>query len=108
MDKICERSMTQGHVLTGEELWDDLREEAVITEKKVRHNLPKIKLWSKVSTYVSIGIGAASFLNPLFSVGAAIPAIAKQCLDSYEEEIKRETSWVSFVNNPEAVLNRGN
>lgn len=108
MDKICERSIIQGHVLTGEELWDDLREEAVITGKKARRNLPKIKLWSKISSYVSIGLSAASFLNPLFGVGAAIPAIARQCLDSYEEEITKETSWVSFVNNPEAVLNRGN
>ena len=107
MDRICDRSMEQGHVLTGEELWDDLREEARLVEIDARKRLPKIKMWSKVSTFVSIGLGAASFLNPIFGVSAAIPAIAEECLNSYEEKLRKETSWVNFVNYPEAVLNRG-
>lgn len=106
MDKICERSASYGHVLTGEELWDDLQEEAARTEKKTRQKLSKIKLWNKISTFVSIGLGAASFLNPLMGLGAAIPAIASQCLSSYSENTKKETSWVNFVNNPESVLKR--
>jgi len=104
MDKICERSMMQGHVLTGDELWDDLQEEAAKTEKVIKRKLPKIELWSKISTYVSIGLSAASFINPIFGASAAIPAVVSQCLSSYEENIKKENSWVNFVNNPEIVL----
>ena len=104
MDKICERSTMQGHVLTGDELWDDLQEEAAKTEKTIKRKLPKIELWSKISTYVSIGLGAASFINPILGASAAIPAVVSQCLSSYEENIKKENSWVNFVNNPEIVL----
>lgn len=104
MDKICERSMMQGHVLTGDELWDDLQEEAAKTKKAIKRKLPKIKLWSKISSYVSIGLGAASFLNPILGASAAIPAVVGQCLSSYGENIKKESSWVNFVNNPETVL----
>lgn len=106
MDKICERSMLQGHVLTGEELWDDLQEEAAKTEKKVTQRLSNIQRWSKITSYVSIGLGAASFLNPILGVSAAIPAVANQLLSSKEKNIKKETSWVSFVNNPEMVLRK--
>ena len=80
MDKICERSMMQGHVLTGDELWDDLQEEAKKTEKTIKRKLHKVKRWNKISSYVSIGLGAASFLNPLLGAGAAVPAVASQCL----------------------------
>jgi hypothetical protein len=106
MDKICERSMMQGHVLTGDELWGDLQEEAVKTRKNIMRKLPKIKLWSKISSYVSIGLGAASFLNPILGASAAIPAVVGQCLSSYGENLKKETSWVNFVNDPETVLKR--
>lgn len=104
MDKICERSMLQGHVLTGDELWEDLQEEAVKTERTMKTRLHKIKLWSRISTFATIGLGAASFLHPAIGVGAAIPALTEQMLRSYEEKVKKETSWVNFVNNPEAVL----
>ena len=107
MDKICERSMMQGHVLTGDELWDDLQEEAKKTEKTIKRKLHKVKRWNKISSYVSIGLGAASFLNPLLGAGAAVPAVASQCLSSYEDYLKKESSWVNFVNNPELVLKRG-
>ena len=107
MDKICERSMMQGHVLTGDELWDDLQEEAKKTEKTIKQKLHKVKRWSKISSYVSIGLGAASFLNPLLAAGAAVPAVASQCLSSYEDYLKKESSWVNFVNNPELVLKSG-
>ncbi len=107
MDKICERSMLQGHVLTGDELWGDLQEEARKTEKIIKRKLRKVKRWSKISSYVSIGLGAASFLNPLLAAGAAVPAVASQCLSSYEDYLKKESSWVNFVNNPELVLKGG-
>ena len=107
MDRICERSMMQGHVLTGDELWDDLQEEAKKTEKTIKQKLHKIKRWRKISSYVSIGLGAASFLNPLLGAGAAVPAIASQCLSSYEDYLKKESSWVNFVSNPEMVLKTG-
>lgn len=107
MDKICERSMLLGHVLTGDELWDDLQEEAKKTEKTIKRKLHKIKRWNKISSYVSIGLGAASFLNPLFGAGAAVPAVASQCLSSYEDYLKKESSWVNFVSNPEVVLKTG-
>lgn len=106
MDKICDRSLERDHVLTGEELWGDLQEEAHKTEKVIRAKLPKIHLWSRISSYVSIGFSAASFLNPLFSVGAAISAIANQGLTTIEEKERKETSWVNFVNHPEDVLSR--
>ena len=104
MDKICERSMLQGHVLTGEELWDDLQEEAINTEKRIRSKLPKIRAWSKVSAYATIGLSAASFFNPLFALGATVPAVTNLALSSLEEERKKETSWINFVNNPDSVL----
>ena len=104
MDKICERSVQQGHVLTGEELWDDLHEEAEKTELIIKRKLSKIKKWSKISSYVSIGLGAASFLHPIIAVSAAVPVLTGKLLSSYEEKKRRETSWVNFVNNPEAVL----
>lgn len=104
MDRICERSMMQGHVLTGDELWDDLQEEAKKTEKNIKRKLHKIKRWRKISSYVSIGLGAASFLNPLLGAGAAIPAVASQWLSSFEDNLKKESSWVNFVSNPEMVL----
>ena len=106
MDEICERSLAQGHVLTGDELWMDLQEEARKTEKAARKNLPKIKMWRKISTYATIGLGAASFLHPVIGVGAAIPAMAGEMLAEYEENIIKETSWVNFVNNPEVVLGK--
>ena len=104
MDKICERSMSQGHVLTGDELWEDLQEEARKKERTIRGKLPKIKLWRKLSSYVTIGLGAASFLHPIIGVSAAIPAIAGELLTGYEEKQKKDISWVNFVNNPETVL----
>lgn len=106
MDEICERSIAQGHVLTGEELWEDLQDEARKTEKIIRSKLPKIKMWKKISTYVTIGLGAASFLHPAIGVGAAIPAMAGELLAAYEENKQKETSWVNFVNNPEVVLGK--
>lgn len=106
MDKICEKNMAQGHVLTGEELWDDLQEEARKTEKIVRSKLPKIKMWRKLSAFATIGLGAASFLHPAIGVGAAIPAVAGELLAAYEEKQIKETSWVNFVNSPEAVLGK--
>jgi hypothetical protein len=105
MDKICERNMLQGHVLTGEELWDDLKEEAHNTEKAVIKKLSKVKRWSKITSYVSIGLSAASFLNPIIGFGAAGTAVANKLLTSHEDKLKTENSWVNFVNNPEAVLN---
>lgn len=104
MDKLCEKSLLQGHVLTGEELWDDLLVEAEKTEKKIRSKLPKIKKWRKISSYVTIGLGAASFLHPAVGISTAIPAIAGQFLAEYEEKQIKETSWVNFVSNPEDVL----
>ena len=106
MDKICERSSKTGHVLTGEELWDDLQMEANETEKRIRRVLRKVKSWRKISTFVSIGLGAASFLNPVVGATAAIPAIAGQLLASTEERLKKEKSWVNFVNNPDSVVGR--
>lgn len=106
MDEICERSLAQGHVLTGDELWMDLQEEARKTEKTAKKNLPKIKMWRKISAYATIGLGAASFLHPVIGVGAAIPAIAGEVLAEYEEDIIKETSWVNFVNNPEVVIGK--
>lgn len=105
MDKICERSAMEGHVLTGEELWGDLQEEAIKTAKTTKSKLHKIKLWRKISSYVSIGLGFSSFFNPLLGAGAAIPALAGEILSSCGENTKKETSWVNFVNNPDMVLN---
>lgn len=107
MDKLCERSMNLGHVLTGEELWDDLREEAAKTKKIVKSRLPKINMWSKISAFATIGMGAASFFVPALAIGAAVPEVARELMSSYEEKLKKENSWVNFVNNPESVLSRG-
>ena len=104
MDDLCERNSKTGHVLTGDELWEDLQEEANKTQNKVRRVLPKVKFWSKISTYVSVGISAASFLNPVLAVGAAVPAIASQFLTSYGDKLEKETSWANFVNNPNCIL----
>lgn len=106
MDKICERSILQGHVLSGNELWDDLQEEASKTERMMKSKLRRMKLWSRISTFATIGLGAASFLHPVIGIGAAVPALAEQMLKSYGEKMKKETSWVNFVNNPEAVLGK--
>ncbi len=106
MDRLCERSAEVGHVLTGEELWGDLQEEAELTRRRVRKALPKVKFWRRLSTFVSIGLGAASFFNPLVGATAAIPAVAAQLLTSAEDKMRRETSWVSFVNNPDSILSR--
>ena len=104
MDQICDKSVESGHVLTGEELWNDLQEEANRTEKRIRKVLPKVKSWRRISTLVSIGLGAASFLNPIIGATAAIPALAHEVLSSAEVMMKKETSWVNFVNNPDAVI----
>lgn len=104
MDKICERSSALGHVLTGDELWDDLREEASKKARMLKKRLPQIKLWSKISSYVSVGVGAASFLNPAIGVGAAISGAAGMMLASYAGTMQKETSWVNFVNDPDSVL----
>lgn len=106
MDKLCERSMNLGHVLTGEELWDDLREEAAKTKKTIKSKLPKINLWSKISAFATIGIGAVSFFVPALAIGATVPEVTREILSSYEEKMKKENSWVNFVNNPESILNR--
>lgn len=106
MDKICDKSIETGHVLTGEELWSDLEEEAVRVGKRIRKMLPKVRLWRRISTMVSIGLGAASFINPIIGASVAVPAIAEHLLASSEEKMKKETSWVNFVNNPESVLGR--
>ena len=103
MDKLCERSIMQGHVLTGEELWGDLQEEANKTGRILKRNLPTVKWWRKISTYATIGLGAASFLNPIIGVASAIPALAGQLLADYEERQKKESSWINFVNNPESI-----
>lgn len=92
MDKICERSNSQGHVLTGEELWDDLREEAAMTDKKVRRVLPKVNLWSRISAMATIGLSAAAFFSSPLALGAAIPAIAGEVLSSIEKKSRKETS----------------
>lgn len=104
MDKICERSMESGHVLTGTELWDDLQEESKKVSRENRKKLSKINMWSRVSAYATIGLSAAGFLNPALGLGSTITAIAREALSSYEKRIRKETSWVNFVNNPEAVL----
>lgn len=106
MDRICERSAMNGVVLTGDELWSDLLEEAKTTTLNARKRMSKVKLWSRIATYVSIGLGAASFLSPVLGATAAIPALASHYLGSKGESIAHETSWVNFVNNPETVLNK--
>ncbi len=106
MDKICERSMAQGHVLTGSELWEDLQEEANKTEKMVRRKLPKINMWSRISAFATIGLSAAGFFSKALGLSAAIPAIVGEALSSYEHKVSKETSWINFVNNPEAVLSK--
>ncbi len=107
MDKLCERSMNLGHVLTGEELWDDLREEAAKTKKMVKSRLPKLNKWSKISAFATIGMGAASFFVPDLAIGAAVPGVAREILSSYKERVEKESSWVNFVNNPESVIGKG-
>lgn len=104
MDRICERSIEKGVVLSGDELWDDIQEEADKVGAITRKKLKKVNTWKKVSTYVSIGLSASSFLNPIIGATAAIPAIAGQVLSSVEDNMKKETSWVNFVNNPEDFL----
>ena len=104
MDRICEKSIETGHVLTGEELWSDLQEEADRMGKRIRRMLPKVQLWRRISTMVSIGLGAASFLNPIIGASVVAPTVVEHLLASSEEKMKKETSWVNFVNNPESVL----
>lgn len=52
-------------------------------------------------------MGAASFFLPELAIRAAIPKVSREILSSCEEKMKKESSWVSFVNNPESILNRG-
>ena len=64
-------------------------------------------MWSKISAFTTIGMGAASFFVPALAIGAAVPEVARELMSSYEEKLKKENSWVNFVNNPESVLSRG-
>lgn len=105
LDKLCARKSSYDTILTGDELWSDLQEEAKLQERKAHKVLRQINRWRKISTYVSIGLGAASFFSPYFGLSASIPAATSQFLSDKEGKIKKDTSWINFVSNPELVLN---
>ena len=104
MDKICERSRNAGKVLTGMELWNDLIEEANIVKKKSIHALKNIKTWSRISTAVSIGFTAMSFLNPVLGATSAVGIAASHGLAEKEKAINKDLNWVNFINRPEKIL----
>lgn len=105
LDKLCARKSSYGTILTGDELWTDLQEEAKIQERKAYKVLKQISKWRRISTYASIGLGAASFISPYFGLSSAVPAAASQFLSDKEKKIKKDASWINFVSNPEIVLN---
>lgn len=104
LDKLCERNSSYDSILTGTELWDDLQDEAKKQENKVRQVLKNISKWQKLSTYASIGLGAASFINPVLGASAAITSVASYILAEKEKRIKKDSSWINFVFNPDQVL----
>ena len=104
MDKICERSKNAGKVLTGMELWNDLIEEANNVKKKSIHALKNIKTWSRISTAVSIGFTAISFLNPVLGAISAVGIAASHGLVEKEKTVDKDLNWVSFINRPEKIL----
>lgn len=104
LNKLCERKASFGSVLTGTELWNDLQNEAKEQERKARKVLKNMSKWRKLSTFASIGLGAASFIDPAFGLTATIPTLASHLLSERENSVKKDTSWINFVNNPEQVL----
>lgn len=104
MDKICERSRNAGKVLTGMELWNDLIEEANIVKEKSIHALKNIKTWSRISTAVSIGFTAMSFINPVLGATSAVGIAASHGLAEKEKAIAKDLNWVNFINRPEKIL----
>ena len=104
MDKICERSMNAGTILTGMELWNDLIEEANLVKKKSLQALKNIKTWSRITTAVSIGFTAMSFLNPIIGATSAVGLAASAGLAEKKKAIEKDLNWVNFINRPEHLL----
>lgn len=104
LNKLCDRKASFDTVLTGTELWNDLQVEAKVQERKARKVLKNLSKWRKLSTFVSIGLGAASFIDPVFGLAATIPTLASHLLNEKENKTKKDASWINFVSNPEQVL----
>lgn len=105
LDKICERNASLGTVLTGDELWKDLQDEASAIERKARKTIKKINTWQKVSTVASIGFGVSAFFAPVLGIAAAaVPAVTGSVLTDMSKKLEKDMSWVNFVNNPEGTL----
>lgn len=106
LDKIIDRNASIGTTLTGEEIWDDLQEEASKVEKKVKRVMRKITMWQKLSTFASIGLSASSFISPPLGLAAAVPASAAAILSDKLKQLEKQMSWVNFVYNPESILSK--
>ncbi len=104
MDKLCERSMMSGKILNGTELLDDLIAEAEKVKKESMRALKNIKTWSKITTAVSIGFNALTFINPIFGLASAVDRAASYSLSEKKESIQKNLNWVSFINRPERLL----
>jgi len=104
MDKLCERSMMSGKILNGTELYDDLIDEAEKMKKDSVRALKNIKTWSKITTLISIGFDALSFINPFIVLASAAGHAISFGLSEKEKNMQKSLNWVSFINRPERLL----